>query len=337
MMSNKGDYKVYMEKNKSEEILKASKTINSIINEIQKVVVGQKDFIEKLIIALMCNGHVLIEGIPGLAKTLTVISLSKSIKADFSRIQFTPDLMPSDLIGTLIFNNQKNEFVPHKGPIFSQIVLADEINRSPAKVQSALLEAMQEHQVTIGDTTYKLDEPFIVFATQNPIEQEGTFPLPEAQLDRFMFLIRVSYPDEAQELGIMKSMGKTKVKDDIKPVLSPEDIFELRALVDSIYADEKIESYIVRIVRATRNAQELGIDAGRFIKVGASVRASINMILAAKAKALLAGRDYVIPEDVKLIAKDVLRHRLILSYEAFSEKVTSEDIITEILNKIEIA
>ncbi len=336
-MSNKGDYKVYMEKNKSEEILKASKTINSIINEIQKVVVGQKDFIEKLIIALMCNGHVLIEGIPGLAKTLTVISLSKSIKADFSRIQFTPDLMPSDLIGTLIFNNQKNEFVPHKGPIFSQIVLADEINRSPAKVQSALLEAMQEHQVTIGDTTYKLDEPFIVFATQNPIEQEGTFPLPEAQLDRFMFLIRVSYPDEAQELGIMKSMGKTKVKDDIKPVLSPEDIFELRSLVDSIYADEKIESYIVRIVRATRNAQELGIDAGRFIKVGASVRASINMILAAKAKALLAGRDYVIPEDVKLIAKDVLRHRLILSYEAFSEKVTSEDIITEILNKIEIA
>ncbi|MFI3290388.1 MAG: AAA family ATPase [Opitutales bacterium] len=325
-----------MKEDKSQEIINASKTINSIIEEIQKVVVGQKDFIEKLIIALMCNGHVLIEGIPGLAKTLTVIALSKSIKADFSRIQFTPDLMPSDLIGTLIFNNQKNEFVPHKGPIFSQIVLADEINRAPAKVQSALLEAMQEHQVSIGNATYKLDEPFIVFATQNPIEQEGTFPLPEAQLDRFMFLVRVSYPDEAQELNIMKSMGKTKVKDDIVPVLSPDDIFQLRKLVDSIYVDEKIEKYIIRIVRATRNAQELGIDSGKYIKVGASVRASINMILAAKAKALLAGRDYVSPEDVKLISVDVLRHRLILSYEAFSEKITSDDIIKDILNKVEI-
>lgn len=318
------------------EINKASGIISDIVNEVQKVVVGQKDFIEKLIMAVITNGHILVEGIPGLAKTLTVTTLAKAMKVKFSRIQFTPDLMPADLIGTLIFNSNKNEFIVHKGPIFSQIVLADEINRAPAKVQSALLEAMQEHQVTIGDSTYKLEEPFIVFATQNPIEQEGTYPLPEAQLDRFMMLVKVGYPSEIEELNVMRTMGKTEVADNVKNVICDDEIFWLRKIVDEIFVDEKIEKYILHIVRATRSGNEYGISKSGFVKVGASVRASIKMLLASKARALLSGRDYVIPEDVKLVAHDVLRHRMILSYEAFSEKITSDDIITEILNKVEI-
>ena len=320
----------------SEKVEKESAVIGLIRSEIHKVIVGQEELIEGLILALLCNNHVLIEGVPGLAKTLSVTTLARMLQATFKRIQFTPDLLPADVIGTLIYNPKSGEFTTKKGPIFANIILADEINRAPAKVQSALLEAMQERQVTIGDKSYPLDDPFMVMATQNPIEQEGTYPLPEAQVDRFMFKIRVSYPDKAQEREILKRMARSNPELGVNPILSPSDIGRLRSLADEIYMDEKIEEYIVNLVEASRNPEAFGMNIGQYIRYGASPRASIFLAMAAKAHALVDGRGYVTPQDVKSIAMDILRHRIILTYEAEAEEKTSEDIIKEILQNVDV-
>lgn len=319
-----------------EKVEKESALLTRIRKEIHEVIIGQEYLIERLLIGLLCNNHILIEGVPGLAKTLSVTTLAQTMNASFQRIQFTPDLLPADLIGTLIYNPKTMEFSTKKGPIFANIILADEINRAPAKVQSALLEAMQERQVTIGDETHKLDDPFMVLATQNPIEQEGTYPLPEAQVDRFMLKLKVTYPEKEEELKILRRMAKSSVELSVKPVIKPKDVVRLRKLADDIYIDEKIEEYIVDIIQATRTPEEYGLDIERLIQYGASPRATIYLTMASKAFALLSGRGYVTPQDVKSIGMDVLRHRLIVSYEAEAEEQTSEDIIKMIFDSVEV-
>lgn len=320
----------------NEKIQKESAFIDIMTMEMNKVIVGQKHLVEGLLIGLLSNGHILLEGVPGLAKTLAINTLASIIEAKFSRIQFTPDLLPADLLGTLIYSQKKEEFVVKKGPIFANFILADEINRAPAKVQSALLEAMQERQVTIGDTSYKLEEPFLVLATQNPIEQEGTYPLPEAQIDRFMLKIVISYPKKDEErIIIRQNLNKTVAK--ANSVLKPEDIVKARDVVKDVYMDEKIERYILDIVFATRFPDEYGLSKFKsMISYGASPRASINLSLASKAYAFIKRRGYVLPEDVRAVCHDVLRHRIGLTYEAEAENITSEDIINEILNTVEV-
>ena len=311
--------------------------ITRISDELSKVVVGQQSMVERLLIGLLSNGHVLLEGVPGLAKTLTIKSLAQTIKADFSRIQFTPDLLPADVIGTMIYQQQRNEFVVRKGPIFSNFILADEINRAPAKVQSALLEAMQERQVTIGDTTYKLPEPFLVLATQNPIEQEGTYPLPEAQVDRFMLKVIVDYPSKQEEQQILRSNTLGMQMPPINPVATQQEILDGRELVRQVYVDEKVENYILDIVFATRYPEKYSLQKLQpLIGFGSSPRATINLALAAKAYAFLNKRAYVIPEDVRAICRDVMRHRIGLTYEAEAENVNVEDIISEILKVVNV-
>lgn len=318
----------------NEKIKNESAFIDILMNEIGKVIIGQKAMVERLVIGLLGNGHILLEGVPGLAKTLAIKTLASAMKAKFQRIQFTPDLLPADLIGTQIYNQKDGNFLIRKGPIFSNFILADEINRAPAKVQSALLEAMQERQITIGESTFKLDEPFLVLATQNPIEQEGTYPLPEAQVDRFMLKIKITYPDRAEELSIMRqNMEMEQIK--VNPVISPEVILNARNLIQDVYIDEKIEKYILDIVFATRNPKEFGLtNLGDLISYGASPRATINLALGAKAMAFIKRRGYVIPEDVRAICLDVLRHRIAVTYEAEAEEITSENVIQEILNKV---
>ncbi len=313
-----------------------SEFVRALFGEMDKVIVGQRYMLERMLIGLLANGHILLEGVPGLAKTMAVTILSRAIDADFQRIQFTPDLLPADLIGTQIYRQSDGEFHTRKGPIFSNIILADEINRAPAKVQSALLEAMQERQVTIGDETFDVPKPFLVLATQNPIEQEGTYPLPEAQLDRFMLKIKIDYPNKAEERKILDRMAATNPDFDIKAVISPNQIAEVRSVVDEIYIDEKIKDYIVDIVCATREPNKYGIEMGNFINYGASPRATIYLALAAKAHAFIQQRGYVTPQDVKSIGTDVLRHRVIVSYEAEAEDKTSEDVIKTIFDNIEV-
>ncbi len=320
----------------NEKIKKESEFIDTLFGELGKVIVGQKEMVERLVIGLLANGHVLLEGVPGLAKTLAIKSLAQSMKANFQRIQFTPDLLPADLLGTVIYNQKDGQFSIKKGPVFANFILADEINRAPAKVQSALLEAMQERQVTIGEETFKLEEPFLVLATQNPIEQEGTYPLPEAQVDRFMLKVKISYPTRDEEHLIMKqNVEKTMGK--VSPVISPEDIRNAQNLVHEIYVDEKIERYILDIVFATRNPKDYGLDnLTDLISYGGSPRATINLALGARAMAFVKRRGYVIPEDVRAICMDVLRHRIAVTYEAEAEDITSETIVNEILNRVEV-
>ena len=320
----------------NEKIQRESAFVDLLTMEVGKVIVGQKNMMERLLIGLLSNGHILLEGVPGLAKTMAVKTLAGAIQAKFQRIQFTPDLLPADLVGTLIYNQKDSKFQTKKGPIFANFILADEINRSPAKVQSALLEAMQERQVTIGEETFKLEEPFLVLATQNPIEQEGTYPLPEAQVDRFMLKVKIDYPTKEEELQIMRqNVNGTEIQ--IKPVVSTKDIIRERGVMGEIYMDEKIERYILEIVFATRNPKEYGIPGiAQLISYGASPRATINLALGAKAYAFIKRRGYVIPEDVRAVSLDVLRHRVAVTYEAEAEEVTSENIVQEILNKIEV-
>ncbi|MGK0388457.1 MAG: MoxR-like ATPase [Maribacter sp.] len=321
----------------NQQIYQESAFVDRIKDEAGKVIIGQHHMIERLLLGLLAKGHVLLEGLPGLAKTLAINTLSKCISADFSRIQFTPDLLPADIIGTLIYNPNKSEFTVRKGPIFANFVLADEINRAPAKVQSALLEAMQERQVTIGNDTFKLDEPFLVLATQNPIEQEGTYTLPEAQTDRFMLKVIITYPNKEEERRIIRLiMGGDKLPK-INPVVSTEEILKARTLVRRIYMDEKIETYITDIVFATRFPKDYGMpELEHLINYGGSPRASINLAMASKAYAFLKRRGYVIPEDVREICHDVLRHRIGLTYEAEAENITQEDIINQILDTVEV-
>ena len=320
----------------NERINQESSFVDMLNMEMSKVIVGQKNMIDHLLIGLLSNGHILLEGVPGLAKTLAIKSLSSAINAKFSRIQFTPDLLPADLIGTLIYSQKSEDFLVKKGPIFANFILADEINRAPAKVQSALLEAMQERQVTIGESTYKLEEPFLVMATQNPIEQEGTYPLPEAQLDRFMLKVVINYPTKDEEKVILRQqIGNEKT--DVKAVLSGEDIIKARDVVREVYVDEKIENYITDIVFSTRYPNDFKLERfSNMISFGASPRASINLALAAKAYAFIKRRGYVIPEDVRAIAHAVMRHRIGLTYEAEAENITTDDIINEILNTVEV-
>ncbi|GAA5521331.1 MoxR family ATPase [Aliifodinibius salicampi] len=320
-----------------ERIQQSSAFIEDIYSELNKVIVGQQYMIDRLLVGLLADGHVLLEGVPGLAKTLTVSSLAKVINTKFQRLQFTPDLLPADLIGTLIYNQKEAEFTVKKGPIFSNIILADEINRSPAKVQSALLEAMQELQVTIGETTYPLEEPFLVLATQNPVEQEGTYPLPEAQVDRFMMKIKIDYPSESEELEIMRRMAQTGEKQKLKPVVSTQKVLEAREVINQIYIDEKVEQYIIDLVFTTRKPSRYDLDdLTELINFGASPRASINLNLAARAHAFMQHRAYVTPEDVRTIAMDVLRHRIIPTFEAEAENITSEDIIEKIMSTVQV-
>jgi len=319
-----------------EKVAAESRSIGEVRDALHRVIVGQDALINRLIMALLCNQHVLIEGVPGLAKTLTVTTLSRVLSASFSRIQFTPDLLPADVIGTLIYNPKSGTFTTKKGPVFANIVLADEINRAPAKVQSALLEAMAERQVTIGDDSFSLDDPFLVLATQNPIEQEGTYPLPEAQVDRFMFKLKVDYPKKEEERLILRKMARSMPEADVEPVMDCADICRLRALSDEIFMDEKIEEYIVNIVEATRKPETCGLDIGPYIRYGASPRATIFLAMAARANALMDGRGYVIPQDVKSVAMDILRHRVIITYEAEAEEQTPEDIVQTILNHVEV-
>ena len=320
----------------NERIQKESSFVDLLSMEMKKVIVGQKHLVDSLLIGLLSNGHILLEGVPGLAKTLAINTLANAIDAKFSRVQFTPDLLPADLLGTLIYSQKNEEFIIKKGPIFANFILADEINRAPAKVQSALLEAMQERQVTIGDETYKMDEPFLVLATQNPIEQEGTYPLPEAQIDRFMLKVVISYPNKEEEQLIMRQ-NIAKTFPVINKILKPEDIVKARSVVQDVYMDEKIEKYIVDIVFATRYPEQYGLDKYKtMISFGGSPRATINLSLATKAFAFIKRRGYVIPEDVRAVCHDVLRHRIGLTYEAEAENITSEDIINDILNSVEV-
>ena len=321
----------------NERIQRESAFVDLLTTEMDKVIVGQKHMVERLLIGLLSNGHILLEGVPGLAKTLAINTLAKCIDAQFSRIQFTPDLLPADLVGTMIYNQKKEEFTVRRGPIFANFVLADEINRAPAKVQSALLEAMQEKQVTIGENTFKLPNPFLVLATQNPVEQEGTYPLPEAQVDRFMLKVVISYPTKEDEKRIIASNISPQGMPAPNVILKPEDIIKARAVVRDVYMDEKIERYIVDIVFATRFPQQYKLERfAPLINFGGSPRASINLALASKAYAFIKRRGYVIPEDVRAVCLDVLRHRIGLTYEAEAENITSESIINEILNTVEV-
>ncbi len=320
----------------AEKVEKEGALLDQLREEIGKVIVGQTYLTERLLLALLSNNHVLIEGVPGLAKTLSVTTLARAVQVSFRRIQFTPDLLPADLLGTLIYNPKSGDFTTKKGPIFANIVLADEINRAPAKVQSALLEAMQERQVTIGDESFPLDEPFMVLATQNPIEQEGTYPLPEAQVDRFMLKLKVTYPTKAEEHQILQRMARSSPNVEIHPILQPDDILRLRRLADEIYMDEKIEEYIVNVVEATRNPVAYGLEIADLIRYGASPRATIYLAMASKAHAMIEGRGYVIPQDVKTVGMDVLRHRVIVSYEAEAEEKSSEDLVQQIFDTVEV-
>ena len=323
----------------NERIGRESAMVEMLTMEVGKQIVGQKHMVEGLMIGLLSDGHVLLEGVPGLAKTLTITTLAKAIDAKFSRIQFTPDLLPADLLGTMIYSQKSEQFQVKKGPIFSNFILADEINRAPAKVQSALLEAMQERQVTIGEQTYRLEEPFLVLATQNPIEQEGTYPLPEAQVDRFMLKVVISYPKRMEEKEILHQVvnGQQAAANNQQPILKPADILKARELVREVYMDEKIENYITDIVFATRLPKEYGLEKiAPMISYGASPRGSINLAAAAKAYAFMKRRGYVIPEDVRAIAMDVLRHRIGLTYEAEAENVTSEELVNEVLNRVDV-
>ncbi len=318
------------------EIQQACAPFQRLIGEVGKTIVGQEKLIHRMLVGLLANGHLLIEGVPGLAKTTAVACLAKAIRTDFQRLQFTPDLLPADLIGTQVYRPQTQEFVVQKGPVFSNLILADEINRAPAKVQSALLEAMQERQVTIGGDTFPLQEPFLVMATQNPVEQEGTYPLPEAQVDRFMLKVIVEYPNRDEEIEILDRMSRTKVKIEVEPVASPADILTARELVDRIHVDRKVQEYVVDIVMATRNPSAYNLPLDDLIEFGASPRATINLTLAAKANAFLDGRSYVTPQDIKLMAMDVLRHRVAVTYEAEAEEKTSEMLIDQILNTVPV-
>ncbi|KAB2922419.1 MAG: AAA domain-containing protein [Bacteroidetes bacterium] len=320
----------------NEKIQKESAFVDLLTMEINKVIVGQKTMVERLLIGLLANGHILLEGVPGLAKTLAIKTLAGAVDARFQRIQFTPDLLPADLVGTLIYDQKEGKFKTKKGPIFANFILADEINRSPAKVQSALLEAMQERQVTIGEETYKLDEPFLVLATQNPIEQEGTYPLPEAQVDRFMLKVTIGYPSKEEELLIMRQ-NVAGAPAAVKAVVSPKEIMKARASLQELYMDEKIERYILDIVFASRDPKGAGLPKlANLVSYGASPRASISLALASKAYAFIKRRGYVIPEDVRAVCLDVMRHRIGVTYEAEAEEVTSETIVQEILNAVEV-
>jgi MoxR-like ATPase len=313
------------------------KKINQVFSEVAKVVVGQEYMVNRLLAGLFTNGHVLLEGVPGLAKTLTISTLAQVLHLDFQRIQFTPDLLPADLIGTMIYNQKEGKFEVKKGPIFANIILADEINRSPAKVQSALLEAMQEKQVTIGETTFKLDRPFLVLATQNPVDHEGTYPLPEAQVDRFMMKVFVDYPSKDQELEIMRRISNMQFDYQVDTVLTKEDIFAIRHEVNKVKMSESLEKYIIELVSATRKPREYKLDhEAQYIQFGASPRASINLNLASKAIAYFDGRDYVLPEDIKEVALDVMNHRILLNYEAEADNVKTSDIIKVLLSKVPI-
>ena len=319
-----------------EQIEKESIIVQTITSEVSRAIIGQKYLISRLLVGLLANGHILIEGVPGLAKTYAVRTLARAIKTSFHRIQFTPDLLPADIIGTMIYNQRTNEFTVSKGPIFANLILADEINRTPPKVQSALLEAMQERQVTIGDETFKLDDPFLVLATQNPIEQEGTYPLPEAQIDRFLLKIKISYPNKAEEKEIMEQIAVVG-EPDIKPVVNPRAIFNARELCKKIYIDDKIKDYILDIVFATRDPAQFGLDdLTGLIRYGASPRASIYLATTARALAFLKRRGFVVPEDVKELAADILRHRIILTYEAEAEEVTTDEVVQKILAGVEV-
>jgi MoxR-like ATPase len=317
-------------------VQKTSAWVRPLQQEMGRVIVGQKHLIDRLLIALVTNGHVLLEGVPGLAKTLSLKTLAGGVNLDFQRLQFTPDMLPADIVGTMIYNPQGGGFTTRHGPIFSNLILADEINRAPAKVQSALLEAMQEHQVTIGDTTYQLPKPFLVMATQNPLEQEGTYPLPEAQVDRFMMKVIIGYPDRAEERAILEAMATSEPSLSVQPVVTAEEITSARRVVNTIYVDDKIKDYIVDLVLATRNPKAAGLDLNGYIQTGASPRATINLTLASRAAAFLDGRGYVTPQDVKKLAPDVLRHRVAVSYEAEAENITSEDIIQKILDTLPV-
>lgn len=321
----------------NDKVKQESRFVGTLLAEMEKVIVGQRYLLERLLLGLLANGHILIEGVPGLAKTMSVKTLAQSVNTKFQRLQFTPDLLPADLLGTLIYNPKTGEFTIKKGPIFANIILADEINRAPAKVQSALLESMQERQVTIGDTTFKLEEPFLVLATQNPIEHEGTYPLPEAQVDRFMLKLEVGYPTKDEELKIMQRMAMTNKNVTVKPVVGPEDIIRARRVVDEIYIDERIEKYIVDIVFATRDPKAYKLEQlTGLIQYGASPRATIFLSVAAKAYAFLQGRGYVVPQDVKTIGMDVLRHRVIPSYEAEAEDMRAEDIVKKVFDVVKV-
>jgi MoxR-like ATPase len=312
--------------------------IRQVYSEVGKVVVGQDYMVNRLMVGLFTNGHILLEGVPGLAKTLTISTLAQVLHLDFQRIQFTPDLLPADLVGTMIYNQKEGKFEVKKGPIFANIILADEINRSPAKVQSALLEAMQEKTVTIGETTFKLDRPFLVMATQNPVDQEGTYPLPEAQIDRFMLKVFVDYPTKEQELEIMRRISNMQFNFEVNPLLTKEDIFAIREEVNKVKISESLERYIIELVSATRKPREYGLDrVAQYVQFGASPRASINMNLAAKAIAYMEGRDFVLPEDIKDISRDVMNHRILLNYEAEADNVKTTDIIKAILDKVPIS
>jgi MoxR-like ATPase len=319
------------------DVEERSAQIQTLTRRVEEVIVGQERIVERLIIGLLCNGHVLLEGVPGLAKTLTVTTLANAIDANFQRIQFTPDLLPADLVGTLVYNPKTGDFTPRKGPIFANIVLADEINRAPAKVQSALLEAMQERHVTIGDATYPLEDPFLVLATQNPIEQEGTYPLPEAQVDRFMLKIRVTYPTKEEERRIVERMASAQPPRPIESVIHPADIIAARGAAGRVYIDDKIKDYIVDIVHATRAPGEYGLDElARMIEFGASPRATISLAIASRAHAFMQGRGYVTPHDVKSIGLDVLRHRVLVTYEAEAEERTAEDVVQRIFDALPV-
>ena len=321
----------------NERIARESTFVDDFKKALGLVIVGQNDLINRILIGLLANGHILLEGVPGLAKTLIVKTLAQLISTQFQRIQFTPDMLPADLLGTLIFNQKNGSFETRKGPIFANVILADEINRAPAKVQSALLEAMQERQVTIGDETFKLDAPFLVMATQNPIEQEGTYPLPEAQVDRFMLKLRVDYPSKEEERAILKRMATTQISDSITAVVDAEHILNAQNVINDIYVDEKVEDYVLNLVFATRDPGEYNLgDMDNLIEYGASPRATINLVLAAKARAFLQHRGYITPEDVRYVGRDVLRHRVILTYEAEAEELTSEDILQRLFDSIEI-
>lgn len=321
----------------NERIARESAFVDDLKKALGQVIVGQEDLINRILIGLLANGHILLEGVPGLAKTLIVNTLAQLINTKFQRIQFTPDMLPADLLGTLIYNQKSSNFEIRKGPLFANIILADEINRSPAKVQSALLEAMQERQITIGDVTYKLDAPFLVLATQNPIEQEGTYPLPEAQVDRFMLKLKVDYPNIKDERGILKRMALTQQNNAVTSVIDIDQILKAQNVINDIYVDEKVEDYVLNLVFATRNPEKYNLsDLENLIEYGASPRATINLILAAKARAFLQHRGYITPEDIRYVGWDVLRHRIILTYEAEAEELTSEDILQRLFDSIEI-
>jgi MoxR-like ATPase len=320
----------------NDAVLETSTWVRPLQQEMGRVIVGQKQLIDRLLIALVTNGHVLLEGVPGLAKTLSLKTLAGAVSLHFKRLQFTPDMLPADIVGTMIYNPQDGEFRTKHGPIFANLILADEINRAPAKVQSALLEAMQERQVTLGDSTYELPDPFFVLATQNPLEQEGTYPLPEAQVDRFMMKVIIGYPNRVEERAILDSMATSEPSLGVQPVVTGEEIIRARRVVNTIYVDDKIRDYIVSLVLATRDPKAAGLDLNGYIQVGASPRATINLTLAARAAAFLDGRGYVTPQDVKKLAPDVLRHRVAVSYEAEAENITSDDLIQKILDTLPV-